>query len=51
MEIDDVFKVKNKKKGTGIIDLINGLVEVLREDRTVKGLDWGLFGAPGWIQF
>ena len=30
LEIKNVFKDKDKKKGMGIIDLINGLVEILR---------------------
>ena len=30
MEIKDVFKDENKEEGTGITDLINGLVEILR---------------------
>ena len=32
MEIRIIFKNKAKKKGVGIIDLINWLVQVLRKD-------------------
>ena len=30
LRIENVFEVKNEKKGTGVIDLIKGLVEILR---------------------
>ncbi len=30
MEIGDVFKDKDEEQGTGIMDLINGLIEILR---------------------
>ena len=30
MEIGDVFKDKDKEEGTGVMDLINRLVEILR---------------------
>ena len=30
MEIKDVFKDKDEEEGAGVIDLINGLVEILR---------------------
>ena len=32
MEIDNLFKNKNKEEGVGITDLINRIVQVLRED-------------------
>jgi len=30
LEIRDVFKAEDEEKGAGVIDLINGLVEILR---------------------
>ena len=30
MEIGDVFKDKDEEQGTGIMDLINGLIEILQ---------------------
>ena len=32
MEIKELFKDKNKKKGAGITDLINKIVQVLKEN-------------------
>ena len=32
MEIDNVFKDKTKEEGAGVTDLINGIVQVLKED-------------------
>ena len=30
MEIDDVFEDEDEEEGAGVMDLINGLVEILR---------------------
>ena len=30
LEIEDVFKDEDEEEGTGVMDLINGLVEILR---------------------
>ena len=32
MEINDLFKDKNKEKGVGVTDFINKIVQVLKED-------------------
>ena len=32
LEIEELFKNKDKKKGVGIIDLVNQLVQVLRRE-------------------
>ena len=32
MEIDNLFKDKNKEEGVGVTDLINRIVQVLKKD-------------------
>ena len=32
MEIDNLFKDKDKEKGVGVIDFINRILQVLKED-------------------
>ena len=32
LEIKTIFKNKTKEEGVGVMDLINGIVQVLRED-------------------
>ena len=44
MEIGDVFKDKDEKKGVGVIDFINGLVEVLwLETEELWDIAWQAF--------
>ena len=41
MRIEDVFKVEDEEEGTGVMDLINGLVEILRlETEELRDVVW-----------
>ena len=44
LRIKDIFKNKNKEEGISVIDLINGLVEILRlEAKELRDVVWQAF--------
>ena len=44
MRIEDVFKVKDKEEGVGVMDFINRLVEILRlETLELQDAAWEVF--------